>query len=425
MKYKNESIILFKYNFSIVILVFILILILLTNQVLVDRVAALGREVLKIDLTDTYNEIIVNEIPITRAYTKPGDGKKTFISDVFRFILRLFGCDSENPVSILISEHPMFVTYEKIMIHYPEYNDLNNPSDERKTGVVGRISFDGNSTQSLNEGDVISGFQITADNDKTYSDNVEYETEFPGIYDLNNIAFINETNINIEKVINEILINPLPFHFDKKTSGIIIYHTHTTESFITRPDDIYDPDIYTRSNDPNKNICRVGEELFKCLKNVYDLNVIHDTTVHDYPVYNSAYSNAYKTISGLIQSNKNTDIIIDIHRNALDSMIKLRLPYETKNATVAKISFVVATGEIGLPHDDWKYNLQLALRLTSILEYLYPGITEPIFISKYRYNQHISKGALLAEIGAEGNLLEECILTSRILAEALNILIDN
>ena len=101
---------------------------------------------------------------------------------------------------------------------------------------------------------------------------------------------------------------------------------------------------------------------------------MHDTTVHDYPAFNNAYSNSLKTISGLIESNPNTDIVIDVHRNALDSDVKMRLPYETKEGTVAKISFVVATGEIGLPHENWKQNLQMALRLTTILESMYPGI---------------------------------------------------
>ncbi|HBN83813.1 MAG TPA: hypothetical protein DDZ89_08205 [Clostridiales bacterium] len=265
--------------------------------------------------------------------------------------------------------------------------------------------------------------QLSKDHELTNSDSSD-ENPSHITYDFNNIKFINETGYNIKQIVQELYDNPYSFEFNRESDSILIYHTHTTESFVTQVSDIYDSEIFTRSNDPSENICKVGNALYRSLTGDYGLKAIHDTTVHDYPVFNNAYSNSFKTISGLIKSNQNTGIVIDVHRNALDRDVKLRLPYETNEGTVAKISFVVATGEIGLPHPNWKQNLQIALRLTNILEEMYPGITDPVYISKYRYNQQVSDGALLVEIGAEGNLLEECVRSSKILAKAIHIILS-
>jgi stage II sporulation protein P len=50
----------------------------------------------------------------------------------------------------------------------------------------------------------------------------------------------------------------------------------------------------------------------------------------------------------------------------------------------------------------------------------YPGITRPIYMSEYRYNQHLSNGALIIEIGGDGNLISECLESTKYLAEVIN-----
>ena len=69
--------------------------------------------------------------------------------------------------------------------------------------------------------------------------------------------------------------------------------------------------------------------------------------------------------------------------------------------------FVVGTNATGLEHPEWRENLKLAITLQSMLDERYPGLTRPIYISKNRYNQHLSKGALIVEIGGDGNLISE------------------
>jgi stage II sporulation protein P len=416
MKIREEALLDRGYNICIAGLIVILILMLTTNDLVTDKVSELNRMLFQND-TEVHYDIVSHELPIMISYTKPGHQSDSVINDAIRYVLSLFGCKDDKPISILAAEHPLFIPYSDMMLYHPALDeeielDLQT---ELKTGEPGEIVIPSDEVIS-------SGTKTTLDKDLN-TEGISVEMPVDPSYDYNNIKFINETGYNIHQIVQELYENPFPFYFDKNKSKIIIYHTHPTESFVSRGSDIYNSEIYTRSDDPSENICRVGRELYLSLEK-YGYNVLHDTTVHDYPVFNNAYSNSLKTISGLIESNPNTDIVIDVHRNALDSDVKMRLPYETKEGTVAKISFVVATGEIGLPHENWKQNLQMALRLTTILESMYPGITDPVYISKYRYNQHVSTGALLVEIGAEGNLLEECIRSSRILAKAIQIMLS-
>ena len=43
----------------------------------------------------------------------------------------------------------------------------------------------------------------------------------------------------------------------------------------------------------------------------------------------------------------------------------------------------------------------------------------PISVRNSRYNQHLTPGALLVEMGAAGNSLDEALLSARLLGQAI------
>ena len=51
---------------------------------------------------------------------------------------------------------------------------------------------------------------------------------------------------------------------------------------------------------------------------------------------------------------------------------------------------------------------------------MYPGIFRPIILRNSRYNQSISEGAFIIEVGATGNTLDECLLSMQALANILD-----
>ena len=50
---------------------------------------------------------------------------------------------------------------------------------------------------------------------------------------------------------------------------------------------------------------------------------------------------------------------------------------------------------------------------------MYPGLFKPIILRDSRYNQHVTKGACIIEVGATGNTLEECNTSMKYLAKVL------
>ena len=85
--------------------------------------------------------------------------------------------------------------------------------------------------------------------------------------------------------------------------------------------------------------------------------------------------------------------------------------------------FVMGTDE-RLKHPDWERNLSLALKLQTLLEREHPGLCRDLNLTRNRYNQHLGDLALLVEIGAAGNTLEEARLAARELAKAIVRLAD-
>jgi stage II sporulation protein P len=75
--------------------------------------------------------------------------------------------------------------------------------------------------------------------------------------------------------------------------------------------------------------------------------------------------------------------------------------------------------DTNLHNPNWKENLALALKLHVLLERENPGIMRPVNLRSQRFNQDLSAGALLIEVGAAGNTRKEALLTARKLAEAI------
>ena len=76
--------------------------------------------------------------------------------------------------------------------------------------------------------------------------------------------------------------------------NILIYHTHTCESYTPSENYNYTMTGNYRTTDSNYNMIRVGGELSKYLTEK-GFNVIHDGTYHDYPSYSGSYDRSFQT----------------------------------------------------------------------------------------------------------------------------------
>ena len=203
-----------------------------------------------------------------------------------------------------------------------------------------------------------------------------------------------------------------------ENKNILIFHTHSCESYTASEQYPYTPTGNFRTTDLNFTVTRVGTELTNQLQQ-YGYNVIHDTSYHDYPSYNGSYTNSLKTVENLLQTNS-SDIIIDLHRDAIGSRSDYAPTVKIGDEECAQIMFVIGTNAGGLWHPNWNQNLKFAVKVQEKAEELYPGLFKPIMLTTSRYNQHTGKYANIMEVGATGNTLEQCLTSMKYLAKVMD-----
>ena len=204
-----------------------------------------------------------------------------------------------------------------------------------------------------------------------------------------------------------------------ENKNIVLFHTHSCESYTSSESYPYTPTGNYRTTDLNFTVTRVGTELENQLKQ-YNYNVVHNTDYHDYPAYNGSYTRSLKTVENILQTTS-ADIIMDVHRDAIGSrsdyapIVKIG-----ENDIAAQIMFVIGTNNGGLWHPNWNQNLKFAIKVQEKAEEMYPGLFKPIMLTKSRYNQHTGKYASIIEVGATGNTLEQCLTSMKYLAKVMN-----
>jgi stage II sporulation protein P len=250
----------------------------------------------------------------------------------------------------------------------------------------------------------------------TYEAEDEEENDNSDTVALDKVVVQNFTKHKIDIV--KLLKQPLNLKFDKKGPKVLIYHTHTSESYVLKNQDLGKKGVASYNSNPKYNVVRVGEELSRNLKK-YGIETLHNATVHD-KVRNAAYGVAIDTLKSYKQSYPSIKVFIDLHRDGLDaSKPKLRMVKKINGKNAAQIMFVMGTNDM-LPHPKWEENLKFALKVEQRLNEKYPGLARPVWIVGKRYNQQVSNQAVLIEVGGDGNLLSECTESMKYLAEALN-----
>ena len=172
-----------------------------------------------------------------------------------------------------------------------------------------------------------------------------------------------------------------------------------------------------RTTDLNYSVARVGTELTNYLKKK-SFNVEHCVTYHDYPAYSGSYDRSLQTVQNLLVGKK-TQIVIDLHRDAVGSSNTYAPTVKINDQYAAQLMFVIGTDGGGLEHPNWKNNLKIAVKIQEKANEMYPGLFRPIIVRNSRYNQHVTTGAFIIEVGATGNTMEQCILSMQCLANIL------
>lgn len=234
-----------------------------------------------------------------------------------------------------------------------------------------------------------------------------YNAEYQGV------KIKNESNYTLTQE----MLTPNIDYTNKK--DILIFHTHTCESYTQTSENSYKETGNFRTTDLNYTVSKVGDELTKCLINK-NYNVIHDTTYHDYPSYTGSYNRSLITVKNILNKNNSIQNVIDLHRDAIGSKSDYGPAVQIGNERVAQLMFVIGTNGGGLEHPNWNTNLKFAIKIQAKANEMFPGLFRPIIVRNSRYNQHLADNACIIEVGATGNTLEECQGSMKYLAEVIS-----
>ena len=203
-------------------------------------------------------------------------------------------------------------------------------------------------------------------------------------------------------------------------SAVLIVHTHATEAYTPTALDAYRTDPGDRSEDASCSVVRVGDELARRLESL-GIPVFHDRTLFDAGSYDGAYDRSSAAVRRWLESHPEIAVVLDVHRDALNAegAVRYRLAVDSGGRDAAQIMIVCGTDAGGADHPGWRKNLGLALRLAAGLERLCPGVTRPVLLTNSAYEQQVSPGALLVEIGTNGNSLSDALTSADLLARSL------
>ena len=203
------------------------------------------------------------------------------------------------------------------------------------------------------------------------------------------------------------------------TPEVLIIHTHTTETYETEDKDWYDSSVGSRCSDPEKNVCAVGREISLKL-NEKGIGVIHDTTVHDYPSYNGAYDRSRETASAILEKYPTIKVILDIHRDAIERGGERIAPtVEINGRKAAQIMIICGCDGENSKIPEFRENFKFACFLQSRFESDHPTLTRPVLFDYRFYNQDMTTGSLLIEVGGHANTLEEAKYSGSLVGESL------
>ena len=210
---------------------------------------------------------------------------------------------------------------------------------------------------------------------------------------------------------------------DTDQPQVLIFHTHTTESYMTYYAGYYNNEDVGRPTDIHKNICAVGEVLANRLRSA-GIGVIHDTTLYDYPEYTGAYGRSRETVEEITEKYPSICLAIDLHRDAIlrDSVTRVKPTVTVDGQKAAQVMLVLGAGESAdNPNPTWRENVRLGFRLTSVLAAIEPDLSRPVSLTESNYNQHLlPQGAmLLLEIGTDVNTFSEAMVSASLVGDAL------
>ena len=241
----------------------------------------------------------------------------------------------------------------------------------------------------------------------------DFEYLVSNFYTVDSVTYINPSELNA----SELLGKDLRIDLNTGGSKILIYHTHSQETFA-------DSD-----NDPSTSIVGIGRYLTEILNNKYKIPTMHHEGVYD--LINGkldrseAYEFAKPEVEQILAENPSIEVVIDLHRDGVADTT--HLVTEINGKPTAQIMFfnglsrTRVNGDLaGMANPYLQDNLAFSLQMKIAAETKYPGFARRNYLRGYKYNMDLMPRMLLIEAGAQTNTVEEMRNAMEVLADLLN-----
>lgn len=187
---------------------------------------------------------------------------------------------------------------------------------------------------------------------------------------------------------------------------VLIYHAHASEN--------YSPKQTHAARGQTGDVVEVGRELARALE-AEGVRTLHVTGVYDDP-WNEAYTASARAVQQVLEANPSIELVIDIHRDAIESRQAGIATAKVGEDTTAKILFAI--GEQNNPHV--QHNAEIASQLKERMDELYPGLSRGMRMLRQESNGHLHPNAVEVYIGDYyDSTLEEAKAAARLLAKVI------
>lgn len=223
-----------------------------------------------------------------------------------------------------------------------------------------------------------------------------------------------------------LMMQSLPFSIEVNSDQpqVLIMHTHATESYELSERSWCDPNYSARNTDTTMNMVAVGAEMAAQL-NAAGIHTVQDATLHDYPNYNGSYALSNATVRKYLEQYPSIKVVLDVHRDAIQRDDGTRIaPLAEIDGMQAAQVMIICGADLNGNLPNFRDNLKFASRWQDKLESMFPGLTRPVLFDYRYYNQDLTTGSLLIEIGGHGNTLEEAKYSGQLVGKALAALLS-
>ncbi|MBP3603935.1 MAG: stage II sporulation protein P [Lachnospiraceae bacterium] len=242
----------------------------------------------------------------------------------------------------------------------------------------------------------------------------DYDNLVANFFAIDASTDLKEEYVNLDSL----LYRDLAIEKNVEGPQILIYHTHSQETFVDSVE-----------GDSSTTIVGAGEKLANLLTEKYGFCVLHHTGEYDVETRDDAYSNSLPAIEKILEENPSIQVVIDLHRDEMPEEKKLIMDLQGRPTArfmfFNGMSHIRDKGDISYLENPYiQDNLAFSFQAQVAANEYYPGIARKIYLKAYRYNMHLRAKSMLIELGAQNNTVEEIMNACEPLAHIIAIVLN-